>query len=82
MVAGTHYERIDDEGLHIRVGGESRVIGCDSIVLCAGQQPVNGLIADLKAAGRTPHVIGGAKLAAELDAQRAINEAYQVAAAL
>lgn len=82
MLAGVAYHRIDDAGLHISVGGADRVVACDSVILCAGQEPVNGLADDLVAEGRAPHVIGGAKLATELDAKRAIEEGYLVAAAL
>ena len=76
MIAGVTYRRIDDDGLHISVGGEDRTIACDSVVLCAGQEPVDGL------AAVAPHVIGGAKLARELDAQRAIEEGVRLAASL
>lgn len=74
MIAGVTYRRIDDEGLHISVGEEDRLVECDSIVLCAGQLSVNTLADDLKAQGRPVHVIGGASFAGELDAQRAIEE--------
>ena len=74
MIAGVTYRRIDDEGLHISVGDEDRLVQCDSIVLCAGQLAVNALADDLKAQGRPVHVIGGASFAGELDAQRAIEE--------
>jgi 2,4-dienoyl-CoA reductase (NADPH2) len=82
MIAGVIYRRIDDEGLHITVGGEDRVIACDSVVLCAGQEARDGLAGELEAAGASVHVIGGAKLARELDAQRAIEEGVRLAAAL
>ena len=74
MIAGVTYRRIDDEGLHISVGDEDRLVECDSIVLCAGQLSVTALADDLKAEGRPVHVIGGASFAGELDAQRAIEE--------
>jgi 2,4-dienoyl-CoA reductase (NADPH2) len=82
MIAGAIYRRIDDAGLHITVGGEDRLIACDSVVLCAGQEPRNGLAGELEATGASVHVIGGAKLARELDAQRAIEEGVRLAAAL
>ena len=82
MIPGVAYRRIDDDGLHISAGGEDRVIACDTVVLCAGQEPVDGLVSALEAAGRRPHVIGGAKVARELDAQRAIEEGTLVAAVL
>ena len=74
MIADVSYRQIDDEGLHISVGNQDRLIKCDSIVLCAGQLSVNALADDLKDDDRTVHVIGGASFAGELDAQRAIEE--------
>ncbi|MEU1594921.1 NADPH-dependent 2,4-dienoyl-CoA reductase [Streptomyces sp. NPDC005708] len=82
MVPGVRYDRIDDAGLHITVDGESRVLEVDTVVLCTGQEPRRGLYEELLAAGRTPHLIGGADVAAELDAKRAIKQGTEVAAAL
>ncbi|MFF4870574.1 FAD-dependent oxidoreductase [Streptomyces sp. NPDC000961] len=82
MVAGVTYDRIDDEGLHVTVGGESRVLPVDTVVLCAGQEPRRDLYEELVAAGRTAHLIGGADVAAELDAKRAIDQGTRLAAAL
>ncbi|MEV6027754.1 NADPH-dependent 2,4-dienoyl-CoA reductase [Streptomyces sp. NPDC052036] len=82
MVPGVSYDRIDDEGLHVTVDGESRVLEVDTIVLCTGQEPSRGLYEELTAAGRTPHLIGGADLAAELDAKRAIKQGTELAATL
>ena len=80
------YERIDDDGLWIRVRGEDgdvvRRIEVDSIVLCAGQESVASLVDDLAALGCTAHMIGGAHIAAELDAKRAIREATELASRL
>ncbi len=76
QVSGATYDRIDDDGLHVSVDGEPRVIACDSVVLCAGQDSVRDLVAE----GR--HVIGGADVAAELDAKRAIEQGTRLAAAL
>ena len=81
MLGGVAYERIDDDGLHIRVGGESRVLEVDTIVLCAGQEPDRALLAEVTDAGRT-HLIGGADVAAELDAKRAIAQGTRLAASL
>ncbi|KZY26677.1 MULTISPECIES: NADPH-dependent 2,4-dienoyl-CoA reductase [unclassified Sulfitobacter] len=85
MIAGVNYEKIDDEGLHISFG-EARenpqVIEADTIVLCAGQLSDRSLADALEAKGRTCHVIGGADVAAELDAKRAINQGTRLAAAL
>ncbi|MDX8346545.1 NADPH-dependent 2,4-dienoyl-CoA reductase [Cognatiyoonia sp. IB215446] len=85
MVGGVNYERIDVDGLHIS-HGEARenpkVIAADTIVLCAGQVPERSLADDLIAAGRNVHVIGGADVAAELDAKRAIDQGTRLAATL
>ncbi|MCB5198834.1 FAD-dependent oxidoreductase [Loktanella sp. TSTF-M6] len=85
MVGGVNYERIDAEGLHVSEGAareNPRVIPADTIVLCAGQVPENALAADLAARGVTHHVIGGADVAAELDAKRAIDQGTRLAATL
>ena len=82
MIPGVTYERIDDAGLTITVGGERRTIACDSIILCAGQESLNDLESELAVAGVDVHVIGGAKLAAEVDAKRAIAEGVELAARL
>jgi 2,4-dienoyl-CoA reductase (NADPH2) len=85
MIGGVNYERIDADGLHITYG-EARenptLIEADTIVLCAGQLSERGLADALQAAGQTPHVIGGADVAAELDAKRAIDQGVRLAAAL
>ena len=82
MVAGVDYRRIDDEGLHVTVDGEERVLAVDTVVLCAGQDPRRDLADELTAAGRAVHLIGGADVAAELDAKRAIKQGTELAAAL
>ncbi|WP_431964087.1 FAD-dependent oxidoreductase [Actinacidiphila sp. bgisy160] len=82
MVAGAVYERIDDEGLHITVDGERRIVPVDTVVLCAGQEPRRELYEVLRAAGHCVHLIGGADVAAELDAKRAIRQGTELAAAL
>lgn len=81
-IAGVSYDRIDDEGLHITQGGERRVIPADTIVLCAGQESRTDLLQPLRDAGIAVHVIGGAKLAAELDAKRAIEEGTRLGLSL
>ncbi|MCS0636813.1 NADPH-dependent 2,4-dienoyl-CoA reductase [Streptomyces sp. LP05-1] len=80
MVAGAVYERIDDEGLHLTVDGEARVLPVDTVVLCAGQDPRRELYDELTAAGVPAHLIGGADVAAELDAKRAIDQGTRLAA--
>ena len=85
MIAGVNYEKIDDEGLHISFGDareNPQVIQADTIVLCAGQLSDRSLADALEAKGRNCHVIGGADVAAELDAKRAINQGTRLAAAL
>jgi len=85
MVGGVNYERIDGDGLHVSFG-EARenptLIKADTIVLCAGQTPARGLADALEAAGIKAHVIGGADVAAELDAKRAIDQGTRLAAGL
>ncbi|WP_425098043.1 FAD-dependent oxidoreductase [Tropicibacter sp. S64] len=85
MKAGVNYERIDDAGLHISYG-EARerpeVIPCDTVVLCAGQLSNRSLADALEAKGIPCHIIGGADVAAELDAKRAIDQGTRLAATL
>jgi len=82
MIAGASYDLIDDEGLHLTVDGERRVLPVDTVVLCAGQEPRRELYEELRAAGGAVHLIGGADVAAELDAKRAIRQGTELAAAL
>ena len=85
MIAGVNYEKIDQTGLHISFG-EARenptLLEVDTIVLCAGQLSDRSLADALEAKGRSCHVIGGADVAAELDAKRAINQGTRLAASL
>ncbi|RBW54829.1 NADPH-dependent 2,4-dienoyl-CoA reductase [Ruegeria sp. A3M17] len=83
FVGGVNYERIDEDGLHISFGEERadpNVIAADTIVLCSGQVSERSLADALIEQGITPHVIGGADVAAELDAKRAINQGTRLAA--
>ncbi|WP_149826650.1 NADPH-dependent 2,4-dienoyl-CoA reductase [Streptomyces tailanensis] len=82
MVPGAQYDLIDDAGLHITVDGVRQVLDVDTVVLCTGQEPRRDLYDDLLAAGRSAHLIGGADIAAELDAKRAIKQGTELAAAL
>lgn len=82
MVPGVQYDLIDDAGLHVTVDGRSTVLEVDTVVLCTGQDPRRDLYDELSAAGRSVHLIGGADVAAELDAKRAIKQGTEVAAAL
>jgi len=82
MLAGVSYEKIDDAGLHVRLGDQTQVLDVDTIVLCAGQEPNRALLAELQQAGKSVSLIGGADVAAELDAKRAIDQGTRAAAAL
>ncbi|MDG9886366.1 NADPH-dependent 2,4-dienoyl-CoA reductase [Pseudomonas sp. GD04058] len=83
MLNSVEYLGIDDAGLHIRIGeGEAQVLAVDNVVICAGQDPLRELQDALVAAGQSVHLIGGADVAAELDAKRAINQGSRLAAEL
>lgn len=79
MVAGASYDKIDDEGLHITVDGEPRVLPVDNVVICAGQEPMRDIVEGLNS---SYHLIGGADVAAELDAKRAIDQGTRLCATL
>ncbi|MCK7593863.1 NADPH-dependent 2,4-dienoyl-CoA reductase [Pseudomarimonas salicorniae] len=82
MQGGVNYLKIDDAGLHVAIGEEMRIIEVDDIVICAGQEPLRELAEPLSALGKSPRLIGGADVAAELDAKRAIAQGSRVAADL
>ncbi|SOB81131.1 NADPH-dependent 2,4-dienoyl-CoA reductase [Streptomyces sp. 1331.2] len=82
MVPGVTYDRIDDAGLHITVDGERQLLPVDTVVLCTGQEPRRDLYEALRERGLAVHLIGGADVAAELDAKRAIKQGTELAAAL
>ncbi|RUL65949.1 NADPH-dependent 2,4-dienoyl-CoA reductase [Dyella dinghuensis] len=82
MVGGVTYDRFDDEGLHITVDGKPQVLPVDNVVVCAGQEPNRNLADALTSQGQRVHVIGGADVAAELDAKRAIAQGTRLAAEL
>jgi 2,4-dienoyl-CoA reductase (NADPH2) len=82
QVKGVEYRRIDDAGVHVAVDGAERAIPADTVILCAGQEPRRELVAALESRGCSPHLIGGARLAAELDAKRAMLEGAELAARL
>ncbi len=82
MIAGVDYRKIDDAGLHIRVDGQDRLIEADTVVICAGQEPRRELVESLAAAGIATTLIGGADVAAELDAKRAIEQGTKLALTL
>ncbi len=81
-LSGVEYLGVEDAGLRIRVGGVERLLEVDHVVVCAGQEPLRELLQPLQAAGKKTHLVGGADVAAELDAKRAINQACRLAAAL
>ena len=82
MLGGVSYVGIAEAGLTIARDGVEEVLPVDTVVLCAGQVPERGLAEALQAAGRTVHVIGGADVAAELDAKRAIDQGTRLALTL
>ena len=82
MLADVSYEKIDDQGLHIKVGEEQQILDVDHVIICAGQVSLKELEAGLTAAGQNVHLIGGANIAAQLDAKMAIKEASELVAKL
>ncbi len=82
MLGGVEYLGVDDAGLRVRVDGQEQQLDVGTVVICAGQEPRRELADALRAAGRSVHVIGGADVAAELDAKRAIDQGSRLAAAL
>ncbi|GAA3914175.1 NADPH-dependent 2,4-dienoyl-CoA reductase [Litoribacillus peritrichatus] len=80
MINKADYQKIDDNGLHLLVDGEPVTLDVDHIVLCAGQEPLRELQSSLETAGQMVHLIGGADVASELDAKRAINQGARLAA--
>ncbi len=82
MIGGLEYRRITDDGLLVLRDGQEELLEADTIVLCTGQDPLRDLADALEGAGKAVHVIGGADVAAELDAKRAIDQAARLAATL
>ncbi|MDP2824143.1 MAG: NADPH-dependent 2,4-dienoyl-CoA reductase [Sulfuritalea sp.] len=82
MIGGVTYERVDDQGLHISILGKPRLLEVDTVVVCAGQDPRRELVAGLEGMGMAPVLIGGADVATELDAKRAIAQGTQVGLAI
>ena len=83
MLNSVEYLKIDDAGLHVSIaGGEPQVLPVDTVIICAGQEPLRELHDGLVAAGQKVHLIGGADVASELDAKRAINQGSRLAAEL
>ena len=82
MLADVSYEKIDDQGLHIKVGEEQQILDVDHVIICAGQVSLKELETGLSAAGQNVHLIGGANIAVQLDAKMAIKEASELATKL
>ncbi|AXK38601.1 NADPH-dependent 2,4-dienoyl-CoA reductase [Crenobacter cavernae] len=82
MQGGVSYDRIDDAGLHVTIGGEEATLAVDNVIVCAGQEPLRELAEPLKALGKPVHLIGGADVATELDAKRAIDQGTRLALAI
>ncbi len=82
MLNGCEYVKVDDEGLHITRDGDAQVLDVDNVIICAGQEPLRELFEPLEQQGKSVHLIGGADVAAELDAKRAINQGTRLAASL
>ncbi|WP_299494015.1 NADPH-dependent 2,4-dienoyl-CoA reductase [uncultured Shewanella sp.] len=82
MLNSVEYTKVDDNGLHIRVAGESQILDVDNVIVCAGQEPLRELQTQLLDAKQNVHLIGGANVAAELDAKRAIKQGSELAANL
>lgn len=80
MMPGCEYTKIDDDGLHVVINGESKVLPVDNVVVCAGQNPRRELAEAIT--GKSLHIIGGADVAAELDAKRAIDQGVRLAAVI
>ncbi|WP_343711534.1 NADPH-dependent 2,4-dienoyl-CoA reductase [Kosakonia radicincitans] len=79
MIPSVSYQKIDDAGLHLLVGGELQLLAVDNIVICAGQEPKRELAEPLREAGKIVHLIGGCDVALELDARRAIAQGTTLA---
>ena len=79
MIPAVSYQKIDDVGLHVLIGGEAQTLEVDNVIVCAGQEPRRELAEPLHAAGKTVHLIGGCDVAMELDARRAIAQGTRLA---
>lgn len=82
MIGGCDYRKIDDEGLHVQINDVMQVLNVDHIIVCAGQEPLRDLHVPLQEQGSNVHLIGGADVASELDAKRAIDQGTRLAARL
>ena len=82
MIPGASYEKIDDQGLHILLDGQPKLLKVDHVIICAGQEPFTAMYDQLQSVGKTVHLIGGALEAGELDAKRAIRQGAELAATI
>ena len=82
MIPGVAYQCVDDKGLHITVDGQNKVLEVDNVIVCAGQEPNKALFNQLIELGVSARVIGGADVASELDAKRAIRQGAELAAVI
>ncbi|XOV77543.1 MAG: FAD-dependent oxidoreductase [Aestuariibacter sp.] len=82
MIPGVSYEKIDDAGLHVKIGEEQKLLAVDNVIICAGQEPNRSFFQELIDSGISAHLIGGADVAAELDAKRAIRQGAELAATI
>jgi len=82
MIGGVQYERIDDEGVHILIDGQPKTLPADTVIICAGQESDRALFDALNGRVRSVHLIGGADVAQEIDAKRAIKQGCELAAAV
>jgi 2,4-dienoyl-CoA reductase (NADPH2) len=82
MLSSVSYEKVDDQGFHITVDGVSQLLPVDNVIVCAGQVSLKAMFEELKETGQSVHLIGGAHIAAQLDAKMAIKEAAELAASL
>jgi len=82
MIPAVSYQKIDDDGLHVTIGGEPQLLRVDQVILCAGQEPRRELADPLREAGIAVHLIGGCDVAMELDARRAIAQGTKLALAI
>ena len=82
MIPGVSYKQINDKGMVIEVNGREQLLEVDNVIICAGQEPQRELQQELVDANVNVHLIGGAKVAAELDAKRAIRHAAELASSI
>jgi 2,4-dienoyl-CoA reductase (NADPH2) len=82
MLTGVSYEKVDDHGLHISIDDKKQILAVDHVVLCSGQSSVRDLKDELKLSNIKTHIIGGADIAAEIDAKRAIKQGCEIAASI